>query len=112
VLLDGHPVSTCILPSYALEGREIVTAEGLATGQQLTCLQRLFIDKQAFQCSFCTPGFLMSAHALLATTTGELTRDEVVEGLQGHICRCGCYRSIVDAVQAAAGMRRESEEAT
>jgi aerobic-type carbon monoxide dehydrogenase small subunit (CoxS/CutS family) len=108
VLFDGHPVSTCILPAYALDGREITTAEGLAEGDELTDLQRQFIEKQAFQCSFCTPGFLMSAHALLSESDGALSREEVVEGLQGHLCRCGCYRAILDAVQETA-LRRAGD---
>ncbi|GAB6984294.1 (2Fe-2S)-binding protein [Nocardioides pyridinolyticus] len=105
VLVDGEPVSTCILPKFALEGRDVVTVEGAATDGELSELQKQFIESQAFQCSFCTPGFLASAQALLDRTTGELTRDEVEEGLQGHLCRCGSYDAINDAIIAVSRRR-------
>ena len=105
VQLDGEPVSTCILPLYAVEGRCVRTAEGLEEQGRLSELQRQFIGFQAFQCSFCTPGFLMSATALLESTEGELTAAQVTEGLQGHLCRCGCYVAIIEAVQACAARR-------
>ncbi|HEV7823592.1 MAG TPA: 2Fe-2S iron-sulfur cluster-binding protein [Mycobacteriales bacterium] len=103
VLLDGEPVSTCILPLYAVEGRSVQTAEGLESDGRLSALQEEFIAKQAFQCSFCTPGFLMSGQALLASADGELSDQAIVDGLQGHLCRCGCYASIKEAVSACAG---------
>jgi aerobic-type carbon monoxide dehydrogenase small subunit (CoxS/CutS family) len=99
VLLDGEPVSTCILPLYALNGRTVQTVEGAASGETLSGLQRQFIESQAFQCSFCTPGFLASAQALLEQSEGELTRQEVEDGLQGHLCRCGSYEAINEAVR-------------
>ncbi|MEV5396916.1 2Fe-2S iron-sulfur cluster-binding protein [Streptomyces cellulosae] len=103
-LLDGEPVSTCILPLYAVQGRSVQTAEGLADDGRLTELQQQFIEKQAFQCSFCTPGFLMSGHALLESAGGrQLSEQEIVDGLQGHLCRCGCYASIKEAVGACGG---------
>jgi aerobic-type carbon monoxide dehydrogenase small subunit (CoxS/CutS family) len=105
VLLDGEPVSTCILPLYALEGRAVRTAEGLAENGRLSDLQEQFITSQAFQCSFCTPGFLMSATALLDSTDGLLDDETVTAGLQGHLCRCGCYLAIREAVQACAQRR-------
>jgi aerobic-type carbon monoxide dehydrogenase small subunit (CoxS/CutS family) len=103
ILLDGEPVSTCILPLYAVEGRTVQTAEGLETEGQLSALQEEFIAKQAFQCSFCTPGFLLSGTALLEAADGELSEQDIVDGLQGHLCRCGCYASIKEAVGACAG---------
>jgi aerobic-type carbon monoxide dehydrogenase small subunit (CoxS/CutS family) len=105
VLLDDEPVSACILPLYALEGRALRTTEGLAEGRQLSDLQEQFIASQAFQCSFCTPGFLMSGTALLESTDGPLDAQAVEDGLQGHLCRCGCYAAITEAVQACAGRR-------
>ena len=109
VLLDGEPVSTCILPKFALEGRDVVTVEGAATDGELSELQKQFIESQAFQCSFCTPGFLASAQALLDRTSSELTRDEVEEGLQGHLCRCGSYDAINDAIIAVSRRRGASD---
>ncbi|NMH96829.1 (2Fe-2S)-binding protein [Pseudonocardia acidicola] len=106
VLLDGEPVSACILPLYALGGRTVQTAEGLE-GQngELSDLQRQFIASQAFQCSFCTPGFLMSGQALLDSTDGPLDDEAIEEGLQGHLCRCGCYAAITEAVRECAAAR-------
>lgn len=105
VQLDGEPVSACILPLYALDGRVVLTTEGLAGNGELSELQQQFIDSQAFQCSFCTPGFLMSGTALLDSTEGELTREQVTEGLHGHLCRCGCYVAVTEAVRACAARR-------
>jgi aerobic-type carbon monoxide dehydrogenase small subunit (CoxS/CutS family) len=102
VLIDGEPVSSCILPLYALDGRSVQTTEGLEQDGELSDLQQQFIESQAFQCSFCTPGFLMSGTALLERTAGELTHEEIEEGLQGHLCRCGCYAAIAEAVSACA----------
>jgi aerobic-type carbon monoxide dehydrogenase small subunit (CoxS/CutS family) len=106
VQLDGEPVSTCILPLYALDGRSVRTTEGLERDGQLSPLQEQFIESQAFQCSFCTPGFLMSGQALLDRTTGELSDGEIEDGLQGHLCRCGCYETVKEAVSACARRRR------
>ena len=105
VLLDGEPVSTCILPFFALDGKEVTTVEGLETDGQLNELQTQFIESQAFQCSFCTPGFLMSGQALLDGSSGELSRTDIEAGLQGHLCRCGCYAAITEALTACSQRR-------
>lgn len=105
ILLDGEPVSTCITPLFALEGRTARTAEGLEQAGRLSDLQQQFVDSQAFQCSFCTPGFLLSASALLDASSGELTDHQIEEGLQGHLCRCGCYEAIKEAVRTCASRR-------
>lgn len=105
VLLDGEPVSSCLLPLYALDGRNVQTVEGAANGEELSDLQKQFIESQAFQCSFCTPGFLASAQALLDQTEGELSWQEVEEGLQGHLCRCGSYEAINEAVRTCSRNR-------
>jgi aerobic-type carbon monoxide dehydrogenase small subunit (CoxS/CutS family) len=105
VLLDEEPVSTCITPLFALEGRSVRTVEGLEEGGRLSDLQQQFVECQAFQCSFCTPGFLLSGSALLARTQGELDDDAIEEGLQGHLCRCGCYDAIKQAVRTCAARR-------
>lgn len=106
VLLDGLPVSACTLLAADAEGHEIETVEGLAdpiTGE-LSELQQAFIDHGAFQCGFCTPGFLMAATALLREER-LLGRERVIEALEGTICRCTGYAPIVDAVVAAAAHR-------
>jgi aerobic carbon-monoxide dehydrogenase small subunit len=105
VLVDGLAVSGCTFLAVDAEGRSVRTVEGLAPGGRLTPLQQAFIDEAAFQCGFCTPGFLMAATALLEENPAP-TRDEVREGLEGNICRCTGYTPIVDAVlRAAAAMR-------
>jgi aerobic-type carbon monoxide dehydrogenase small subunit (CoxS/CutS family) len=104
ILLDGQPVSSCTLLAPDADGHEVETVEGLAdqgTGA-LSALQQAFIDHAAFQCGFCTPGFLMAATALLREEPHP-SREQVIEALEGNICRCTGYAPIIDAVLAAAG---------
>jgi aerobic-type carbon monoxide dehydrogenase small subunit (CoxS/CutS family) len=103
VLLDGLPVSSCLLLAPLAVGREITTIEGLAAPDgTLDPMQQAFVDHNAFQCSYCTPGFVLAAKALLAERPHP-TELEVEEYLSGNLCRCGCYREIVAAVMAVAG---------
>lgn len=101
VLVDGAPVSSCTYLGAAVDGREVLTVEGLADGARLHPIQQAFLDEFALQCGFCTPGFVMMAKALLDE---EPHPDEatVVAHLDGNICRCTGYRPIVDAVLRAA----------
>jgi xanthine dehydrogenase YagT iron-sulfur-binding subunit len=101
VLLDGRRVNGCLVLAAATDGREVVTVEGLASGGQLHHVQRAFIDHDAFQCGFCTPGQVISAVACIEEghTTDE---HEIREWMSGNICRCSSYVQIVDAVRAAA----------
>lgn len=104
VLVDGLPVSSCTLLAADADGRAVETVEGLAdpvTGA-LSGLQQAFIDHGAFQCGFCTPGFLMAASALVREEP-QLDRERVIEALEGNICRCTGYAPIIEAVLAAAG---------
>jgi aerobic-type carbon monoxide dehydrogenase small subunit (CoxS/CutS family) len=98
VLLDGKPVSGCLLLAPLAEGKDIVTIEGL-TGPdgELHVIQQAYIDHTAFQCSYCTPGFILTTKALLEEKPNA-TPDEVREYLSGNLCRCGSYVKIVDAV--------------
>ena len=98
VLADGKAVRACLTPASA--ARAVTTIEGLATGDRLHPVQQAFIDAQAFQCGFCTPGMVMGAAALLARTPRP-TDDEIRHALDGHLCRCGTYPRIVRAVRAA-----------
>ena len=102
VLVDGQPASGCLLLAEQAVDREVVTVEGLATGGQLHKLQQAFIDHHAFQCAYCTPGFLLTTVALLAEVP-EPTDDEIREYLAGNLCRCGSYRAILEAVRSLAG---------
>lgn len=98
VLLDGAPVSGCLVLAPQAEGREVVTVEGLAgENGRPSPVQQAFIDHTAFQCSFCTPGFELAATALLRERS-EATEDEVVDELSGNLCRCGSYSKIREAV--------------
>jgi carbon-monoxide dehydrogenase small subunit len=102
VLVDGEPVNSCMLLAVEADGREVLTVEGLAPEGRLSPLQEAFVEHNAVQCGFCTPGMLMSAHALLQRNPYP-AEAEIKEALVGNLCRCTGYVRIVDAVQAAAG---------
>ena len=101
VLVDGQPVSACTALAADLDGRELATIEGLAVRDVLSPLQQAFVETFATQCGFCTPGFLMMGTALLASNPNP-TESEIVEYMDGNICRCTGYRPIVNAVLLAA----------
>lgn len=101
VLVDGLPMSACTYLAVDADEKAVATVEGLAKDGVLTPLQQSFIDHAAFQCGFCTSGFLMAATALLEDNPNP-TREEVRQGLEGNICRCTGYEPIVEAVLAAA----------
>ena len=105
VLVDDLAVSACTYLAADAAGREVRTVEGLATGGALSPLQQAFIDHAGFQCGFCTPGMLMAATALLEEDP-DPTREAVIHGLEGNLCRCTGYAQIIDAVLAAAAMGR------
>nr|WP_235448367.1 2Fe-2S iron-sulfur cluster-binding protein [Streptomyces sioyaensis] len=121
VLVDGRRAHSCLLLAVAQDGRRLTTVEGLADGERLHPLQEAFLERDAFQCGYCTPGQLCSAAGVLAEAadgfpshvtpatadpTGpvELTADEIRERMSGNLCRCGAYPRIVEAV-ADAGAR-------
>ena len=101
VLLDGQPVSSCLVLAPLAEGKEILTIEGLSEPGQLHPIQQAFIDHNAFQCSYCTPGFILSAKRLLEENPRP-SAEEVRHYLAGNLCRCGSYYKIQDAVLDAA----------
>ena len=101
VLVDGEPVNSCMMLAVEADGREVTTVEGLSRDEQLSLLQEAFVAHNAVQCGFCTPGVLISAHALLERNPHP-TDAEVREALVGNLCRCTGYLRIVQAVQAAA----------
>lgn len=110
VLLDGSPVLSCITPVWEAEGREVRTVEGLAGIGVPHPLQSAFDEFGAAQCGFCTPGILMSSVALLERNA-DPSRQEIREALSGNLCRCTGYAKIYDAVEKAAAVRREREDA-
>jgi carbon-monoxide dehydrogenase small subunit len=101
ITLDGSLVCSCLVLGVEAEGRSITTVEGMADGEKLHPLQRQFIDNAALQCGICTPGFLISAKALLDKNP-KPTEEEIRYALAGNLCRCTGYDKIVRAVQAAA----------
>lgn len=97
VLVDGRRVNSCLTLAVMKDGSQITTVEGLALGSELHPLQQAFIDCDAFQCGYCTPGQLCSAVGLLSEGQAR-TRAEVRELMSGNLCRCGAYTNILDAV--------------
>jgi aerobic-type carbon monoxide dehydrogenase small subunit (CoxS/CutS family) len=106
VLLDGNPVRACQVRIAEVDGRDVTTVEGLATGDRLNSVQRAFAELGAFQCGYCTPGMVVRATALLRANPSP-TDPEIREALEGNICRCGGYARILQAVELAARRTRE-----
>jgi carbon-monoxide dehydrogenase small subunit len=102
VYLDGEVVCACLVAAGQAVGREVVTVEGLADGDQLHPVQRAFLDAGAVQCGFCTPGLVVAVHDLLGRN-GSPDDAEIREALAGNLCRCTGYEKILDAVRDAAG---------
>lgn len=108
VLLDGKPVYGCLTPAVRADGCEVRTIEGLSRDGELHPIQEAFIEKDGYQCGFCTPGFIMSTAALLEKIP-DASQEEIKEGLSGNLCRCGAYTRIFEAVGAAQKKMRRSE---
>jgi xanthine dehydrogenase YagT iron-sulfur-binding subunit len=119
VLVGGRRVNACLALAVAYDGVEITTVEGLADGDDLNALQRAFVELDAFQCGYCTPGQICSAVGMLdevargwpshatadLTTDPELSHEEVAERMSGNLCRCGAYANIVPAIRQAGGVQ-------
>ena len=101
VLVDGEPRRSCLTPLAAVEGAEVTTVEGLSDGHDLAPIQQAFYDKYASQCGFCSPGMMMASTALL-NHTPNASREQIMQALEGHICRCTGYVKIIDAVESVA----------
>jgi aerobic-type carbon monoxide dehydrogenase small subunit (CoxS/CutS family) len=101
VLVDGRPLSSCLVLAAMADAWTVETVEGLARNGELDLLQQAFVEHNAFQCAYCTPGFLLMTRALLAETPHP-TANQVREYLAGNLCRCGSYTKILDAVLDAA----------
>ena len=106
VLLDGEPANSCLVLAHEADGREVTTIEGLARGDVLHPVQEAFVEQGAIQCGFCTPGMVLTAKALLDRNP-DPTREEILSGMKGNLCRCTGYVKIVDAVEAAGCLLRE-----
>lgn len=102
VLVDGKPISSCLILANQVVGREILTIEGLGQTDRLHPVQQAFLDEGAFQCAYCTPGFVLATVALLDENPSP-AEDEIREYLSGNLCRCGSYQNIIRAVAAMGG---------
>lgn len=106
VLIDGAARRSCLAPVGSVGEKKITTIEGLARGDSLHPVQQAFLLEGAMQCAYCTPGMIMSAVALLNSNANP-SESEIVQSMQGNICRCGCYPRIVAAIRRAAKIQRE-----
>jgi xanthine dehydrogenase YagT iron-sulfur-binding subunit len=105
VLIDGHPRYSCLTLAVEAEGREITTLEGLMEGEELGPVQKAFVEHDAFQCGYCTPGQVMAAEGLLRSNPNP-SLEEIRLGMSGNLCRCGVYPNIFRAVWRAAELKR------
>ncbi|HAF16932.1 MAG: (2Fe-2S)-binding protein [Thermacetogeniaceae bacterium] len=101
VIMDGKAVNSCLVLAPQVDGKEIITVEGLAEDEQLDLLQQKFLEHSAVECGFCTPGMLMSAKALLMRNPHP-TDEEIRTAIAGNLCRCAGYSKVVAAIKAAA----------
>lgn len=108
VILDGNPVYSCTALTVEAAGREVLTIEGLADEGELHPLQEAFIEHDALQCGYCTPGMMMSVKALLDRNPNP-TEDDVRNAIDGNLCRCGAYPNIIKATLAASGKMAHQE---
>ena len=108
VVVDGKAVNACLMFAAQLDGRNILTVEGLSRGDALHPIQQSFIEHHAVQCGFCTPGILMSTRALLEESP-QPERDEIVKAVSGNLCRCTGYQSIIAGIEDAAERCRENK---
>jgi carbon-monoxide dehydrogenase small subunit len=99
VLVDGRPVSSCLMLATNIEDKQVTTIEGLAPGDELDPVQQAFLENQAFQCGYCTPGMIMATKGLL-NSNPHPTEEEVRDYLAGNICRCGTYSEVLAAVKS------------
>jgi len=105
VYLDGEPARSCLLPASSVTGKAVATIEGLARGDRLHAVQEAFIEEGALQCGYCTSGMILAAVALLEDKL-DPTYEEIVAGMDGHLCRCNGYVKIVNAVRRAGEVMR------
>jgi carbon-monoxide dehydrogenase small subunit len=108
VIVDGQAINSCLYPAFEVEGKNVVTIEGLqGTENRLSSIQQAFVNSGAIQCGFCTPGMILSAKALLDTNANP-TEAQIRDALQGNLCRCTGYLQIVEAIKQTAMKLRDS----
>jgi aerobic-type carbon monoxide dehydrogenase small subunit (CoxS/CutS family) len=106
VLVDGRVERACQLPVGKVEGTKVLTVEGLASGDRLHPLQSAFVEHDALQCGFCTPGMIMNAVGLL-TANPKPSRQQILDSMENNLCRCGAHKRIVEAIESAAATMRK-----
>jgi carbon-monoxide dehydrogenase small subunit len=106
VIVDGKAILACLTMAVACQGKNIITIEGLAKGEDLDPLQKAFIEKGAIQCGFCTPGMVLSVRALLDTNP-KASEEEIKHAIAGNLCRCTGYTKVLEAIYSAAGLTSE-----
>ncbi len=102
VLINREAVRSCSIPVSDIAGKEVITIEGLSGNGKLHPLQQAFVDHDALQCGYCTPGMIMTAAGLLMKNSSP-TRQEIIDGMEENLCRCGAHVRIIDAIETAAG---------
>ncbi len=107
VIVDKEAVRSCATPVSAVDGKHVITIEGLERDGQLHSLQKAFAKHNAFQCGYCTPGMILNAYALLLKKP-QPTRDEIIRHMDDNLCRCGAHTRIIDAIQDAAGAKERA----
>jgi aerobic-type carbon monoxide dehydrogenase small subunit (CoxS/CutS family) len=105
VLINDEPVRSCVTPLEDVAGAKIVTIEGLANGEKLHPVQQAFVEHDALQCGYCTPGMILNAVGLLKKNP-EPTRKEILDGMDGNLCRCGAHTRIIMAIETASKMMK------
>ena len=105
VLLGGEAVRSCTIPVIDVKGKDVVTVEGLAMNGHLHPLQEAFVEHNALQCGFCTPGMILTAYSLLLTKPAPKEED-IIESMEDNLCRCGSHQRIIQAIQSAAKKMR------
>lgn len=100
VLMDDEPVRSCGILMEDVAGKKITTIEGMSVNGKLHPVQQAFVDHDALQCGYCTPGMIMNAYGLLLKNPNP-TREQIVDGMEGNLCRCGAHTHIIDAIESA-----------
>jgi len=102
VLVDGVPTRACLVDLEYVQGKDVMTIEGLASSGELHPLQQEFFERGAYQCGYCTPGMILTAYGMLQETPNP-TREEIVRRMEGNLCRCSAYKRILEAIESYAG---------
>ncbi len=110
VLIDNEAVRSCATKIGEVAGKKVVTIEGLANGDQLHPVQKAFVEHDALQCGYCTPGMIMNAVGLL-NQNPEPSKEDIIWGMEDNLCRCGAHNRIIDAIQTAAAEIKDKEMA-